>query len=125
MLVDNFRPPAGSWTDANLDRRADVPANFVSFNQSDGSPIVINADLVRCFFEKAHDRKPGKKSVALVFDQRVDGGHVVVVEGDLKTVWEKLAGPIPQAPRPPFAPSSRRPTPAGHPFAPPEGFPSR
>jgi hypothetical protein len=103
-----------------------VPANFVLFIQSDGSPIAINADLVRCFFEKAHDRKPGKKTVALVFDQRVDGGdqrvdggHVVVVEGDLKTVWEKLAGPTPQAPRPPFAPSSRRPNPTDYPLTPP------
>jgi hypothetical protein len=47
-----------------------VPANFVLLIQSDGSPIAINAEFVRCFFEKAHDGKPGKKTVALVVERQ-------------------------------------------------------
>jgi hypothetical protein len=63
-----------------------MSSKFVMFtNAHTKKPILVNSDHIRTATEV-----DGHNRVRLVIDQRQGGEYAEEVEGDLKSVWEKL-----------------------------------
>jgi hypothetical protein len=84
------RPPGGIWFKADTEHAMDT--KFVMFKGSrTNKPVLINIDHVRTAFES------GSGQVKLVMGSGAGGEDYQEVDGDLKSVWEKLE-PTPPVP---------------------------